>query len=264
MIAFRVKSFAAVLGLFLLFFAGSWTDVFRSLPERAEREYTAKNFNNALELYQEAQTRNPDSDTLAYNLGNTLYKLDRFDDAAKQYGRIIEKKNPAIEPKAIYNMGNTLFQMGRSAQNQQYLQQALDAYKKSIVLSPEDEDSKYNYELTRKLIQDQQQPPQQQPPQDDGKQDKNQQQQSNQGDQDKDQQQKKEQARQQQKQNSQQNQQQPQEQAQQQEQQQAKPGEMTEEEANRLLDALLLMEKQMQQDEKEKKGTPSHSRGPDW
>ncbi|MFH1071372.1 MAG: tetratricopeptide repeat protein [Candidatus Glassbacteria bacterium] len=249
----------ANLCLFLLFFAGSWTDVFRSLPEKAEREYQAKNYDKALGLYQEAQTRNPDSDTLAYNLGNTLYQLGRFDEAAGQFGRIVEKKNPALEPRAIYNMGNTLFQMGRQAQKNEYLQQALDSFKKSIMLDPQDEDAKYNYELTHKLIRDQQQPPQQPPPQKDGKQDQkqNQEQQSKQGEQNKDQKQKKVDQEQKQGQNQQQNQQQKQ-------QQQPQPGEMTGEEADRILDALQLMEKQMQQEEKEKKTATGRAHGPDW
>ena len=256
-IVHRMISLTLCAGLFLTFFAGSWTDIFRSVPEQAGKAYTEDKFEKALELYQEAQTRNPDSDTLAYNLGNTLYKLGRFDEAAGQYGKILEKESPALTPRAVYNMGNTLFQMGRQNQNQEFLKQALEAYKQSVVLDPDDEDPKYNYELTRRLIKEQEQKQQQQnqqDQQDQKKDDKQQQQQQNQ--QQKEQKEKQENEQQQQK----------QEQKQQQEEQQAQqqPVKMTKEEAERILDALMQMEKEMQQKEKEKKRAAARSRGPDW
>lgn len=236
----RMVSFAVCAGLFLIFFAGSWTDIFRSGPELAERAYTAEKYEKALELYQEAQTRNPDSDTLAYNLGNTLYKLGRFDEAAGQFGKILEKESPALTPRAVYNTGNTLFQMGRQTQSQEFLKQALEAYKQSIFLDPDDEDPKYNYELTRRLLKEQQQ----------------QQQQSQQNQEDK-----KKDDRQQQ---SQQNQEKKKEDEQQKQQAQQQPAKMTKEEAERILNALMRMEKEMQQKEKDKKRATTRSRGPDW
>ena len=254
----RIISLVVCAGLFLVFFAGSWTDIFRSVPEQAERAYTEDKYEKALELYQEAQTRNPDSDTLAYNLGNTLYKLGRFDEAAGQYGKILEKDSPALTPRAVYNMGNTLFQMGRQAQNQEFLKQALEAYKQSVVLDPNDEDPKYNYELTRHLIKEQEQQQQQQQnqqKQQDQKKDDKQQSQQNQR-------QKEQKEKQENKQQDNQQQQQKQQQEQQQVQQQ--PVKMTKEEAERILDALMQMEKEMQQKEKDKKRAAARSRGPDW
>ncbi len=236
----RMVSFAVCAGLFLIFFAGSWTDIFRSGPELAERAYTAEKYEKALELYQEAQTRNPDSDTLAYNLGNTLYKLGRFDEAAGQFGKILEKESPALTPRAVYNTGNTLFQMGRQTQNQEFLKQALEAYKQSIFLDPDDEDPKYNYELTRRLLKEQQQQQQNQQNQEDKKKDDRQQQsQQNQEKKKEDEQQKQQQAQQQ-------------------------PAKMTKEEAERILNALMRMEKEMQQKEKDTKRATTRSRGPDW
>jgi len=250
----RLISLAVCAGFFLIFFAGSWSDIFRSVPEQAERAYTAEKYEKALELYQEAQTRNPDSDTLAYNLGNTLYKLGRFEDAGGQFGKILEKESPALTPRAVYNMGNTLFQMGRQTQNQEFLKQALEAYKHSIVLDPDDEDPKYNYELTRRLLKEQQQQQQNnRQSREDKKENKQQQNQQNQ--QQQDQEKKKE--------NEQQVSQQQQKQLEQQQAQQ-QPAKMSKEEAERILNALMRMEKEMQQKEKDKKRAATRSRGPDW
>jgi Ca-activated chloride channel family protein len=236
--------------LFVFFFAGTWTDIFRSVPERAEQAYNKKDYAKALELYQEAQTRNPDSDTLSYNLGNTFYQLGKYEEAAKQYGRILEKESPAVAPPSLYNMGNTLFQMGRQTQNQEFLQKSLKAYKQSIKVRPEDEDAKYNYELVKRFLKEQEKKQQQNQEQQD-KEKKNQEKQKQQKEQQKEEQKKQEQK--------------PQQQMQQQEQrkEQPQPGQMTKEEAERILDALINMEKEMQQKERERK-VRAQKRGPDW
>ena len=50
---------------FMLSFAGSWADFLRSRPEQAQNAYKKGDYKKALELYQDAATRDPDSDTLA-------------------------------------------------------------------------------------------------------------------------------------------------------------------------------------------------------
>jgi len=240
--------------VFGLFFAGRWSDMLRSVPEQAEEAYKRKDYKKALELYQEAQTRDPDSDTLAYNLGNTMYKLGRYEEAGKLYNRILENKNPVLSADSYYNMGNTLYKMGRAAEDQQLYSQALEAYKQAIRLEPGDKDAKYNYELVRRLIKEQQQQQQQQQQnQDQQEQDKEQQQQRNQQQQEEDKQ----------KQQQQQQKEQQQQQIQQQDQPRPKPGQMSKEEAERILEALVQMEKNEQKKKKEKKAQ-ERRRGPDW
>ena len=237
--------------LFGIFFAGRWSDLVRSVPEQAQEAYKRKDYPRALELYQEAQTRNPDSDTLAYNLGNTMYRLDRYDEAQKLYGRILENKNPVLSADSYYNMGNTLYRMGRRTDDQQSFSQALEAYKHSIMLDPGDRDAKYNYEMVKRLLKEQQQQQQNQDKQDQQDQDKKQDKQQNQ------------QQQQQQEQEQQQQQQPQQEQTREQQQPELKPGQMSKEEAERILEALVQMEKNEQKKKKEKK-VPANRRGPDW
>jgi Ca-activated chloride channel homolog len=246
--------------LFGLFFAGRWTDMVRSVPEQAEEAYKRKDYQKALEQYQEALIRNPDSDTLAYNLGNTMYQLGRFEEAQKLFGRILENETPSLSADSYYNMGSTLYQMGRRTEDQESYKQSLEAFKHSILSNPEDRDAKYNYELVKRLIKEQQQQQQQQnqdnQDQDDQEKDQEQQQQQQQQQQDKEQQEQNQEKQQQQ-------QQQKQEQAEKQQEQQLRPGQMSKEEAERILEALLQMEKNEQKKENEKQ-VPARRRGPDW
>jgi len=239
--------------VFAISFAGRWSDMVRSLPEQAEQAYKQKDYQKALEFYQEAQTQNPDSDTLAYNLGNTMYKLGRYQEAGKLYNRILENKNPVLSADSYYNMGNTLYRMGRATDDQQSYSQAVEAFKQAVMLDPEDRDAKYNYELVKRLLKEQQQ--QQQQNQDQQDQEKKQDQQQQQKD-DKQQQQdrnRKDQEQQQQQQQEQTREQQP----------RPKPGQMSKEEAERILEALAQMEKNEQEKKKEKKA-PANRGGPDW
>ena len=239
--------------LFGVFFAGRWSDMVRSLPEQAEGAYKQKDYQKALELYQEVQTHNPDSDTLAYNLGNTMYQLGRYQEARKLFNRILENKNPVLSVDSYYNMGNTLYQMGRRTDDQQSYSQAVEAFKQAIMLDPGDRDAKYNYELVKRLLKEQQQ--QQQQNQD------NQNQQNQEKKQD--QQQQKDGKQQQQDQNRKDQEQQQQQEQTREQQPQPKPGQMSKEEAERILEALAQMEKNEQEKKKEKK-SPANRRGPDW
>ena len=261
---------------FVFSFAGDWGDILRSTPEKAEKAYEKENFQKALELYQQSQVNNPDSDTLSYNLGNTYYRLGDYESAAKEYSHILDNQDAKLSSDGFYNMGNTLYQIGKSKNDQESLKKSLESYKRSIQLDPEDKDSKYNYELVKKMLAQMQQQQQS----DQNKQDKKnqddknqQQQQQNNQDQQQDKQNKDQQNGDKEQQEDKQEQQQGQSQQEQQasadssrdqQGQQMQEGKMSKEEAQRILDALIQMEKaeQLRQKKEQQKGR-SHS-GPDW
>jgi hypothetical protein len=143
-----------------------------------------------------------------------------------------------------YNLGNTQFA-------QQKYKEALSSYRQAMRCNPDDEDAKFNYAFTKRLIQQQeqqqQQQQQQQQNQDQNKQNQDQQQQNQdqQQDQNKDQQ------------NQDQNQQQPQDQQGKEEQKEAgqRPeGAMSPEQQEALLQAIQAEEDKTQDKLKEKAG----------
>ena len=135
-------------------------------------------------------------------------------------------KSPEERAATLYNAGNSLYQANK-------YQEAINAYKQSLRLNPNDEDTRYNLQMARaKLAQQQQQQKQQ---------NKDQKQ-----DQKKDQQKQDQQQNQQQ--NQKQNQQQKQEEAKQDQtrQQLQKKNQMPKQEADRILDAMRNNEKEPQ------------------
>lgn len=114
-----------------------------------------------------------------FNLGNTTYRQDRFQEAAAQYGQVAAKTElPAKErAEAFYNQGNAFFE------GQDY-RKASEAYKQSLRLKPGDENAKHNLSLAQAMLKKQEQEQQDQQNQDQNKDQQDQQQQQDQQKQD--------------------------------------------------------------------------------
>ena len=135
------------------------------------REYANKNYDKAATLYDEALARAPESASISYNLGNALYRQQKFADAAVDLRRAAGSDDAVLRQQSCYNLGNSFFKMGK-------LPEALDSYRRALDLAPGDRDAKINYEKVLRQLQQQQQQQKQQQKQQDG--------QSSQGQEDKD------------------------------------------------------------------------------
>lgn len=92
-----------------------------------------------------------------FNLGDALYKQDRFEEAAEQFSKVIAmSENESVKAQAYHNLGNTFYQ-------QKMLEEAAAAYKSAMKLDPQDDQTRYNLAKTiRELKKQQQQQKQQQ------------------------------------------------------------------------------------------------------
>lgn len=186
--------------------------------------------------YRKALELEPGSNIAKYNLGNSLYRQGRFDEAMKMFDVVDRNKfNKKALGNSYHNLGNSYLQ------NKQY-EQSIESYKKALINNPKDNDTKYNLEYARRMLQQQLQSQNQQQKQNqNNNKDNNQQQKQNQ--QQNDQKDNKDK----QNQNS-QNQQQNKDDRQdmQQTQQQQQKQNISKEDAERILQALMNKEKEMQ------------------
>lgn len=128
------------------------------LSARADQLYRDSNYTDAEEYYRKANAINPDFNS-QYNIGNSLYQQGRFSEAKLAYERAASQKDAVDHKKAMahYNLGNT--QM-----NLQKYESAIDNYKESLRIQPNDQATKINLAKALQLqkIQQQQQQQQQQ------------------------------------------------------------------------------------------------------
>ncbi len=212
----------------------------RSSVQDGNRSYDKGKYNDAEVSYKKALEKDPKSHAGQFNLGDALYKQQRFDEAMREYNNsAVATKSADNKAASYYNLGNSLFRSNK-------YQESIDAYKRALRMNPDDEDTRYNLQLALDRMKQQQQ---------DKKQQKNQ----------KDQQKQNQQQNQDQKQNQNQNQQQQQQQQPQNQQakqdqtrQQQMKNQMPKEEADRILEALRNSEKKIQKDLRKRTAAKVH------
>lgn len=208
----------------------------RGLVRSGNRQFRREHFEKSVDSYQRALQHDSTCFEAKYDLASALYRTERYDKAEKTLLSIVgdSTRTEKERGEVAYNLGNTQFA-------QQKYKEALSSYRQAMRCNPNDEDAKFNYAFTKRLIQQQEQQQQQQ--NQDQNQDQNKDNKDNQQDN--------------QNQQNEQNQQQPQNQEGKDERQQGgqRPeGAMTPEQQEALLQAIQAEEDKTQDKLKEKKG----------
>lgn len=113
--------------------------------------YNQLKFDEAEILYKKALTKNPDYPSAQYNLGNTIYQLDRNKEAAEQFEFVRKTfENQDDRAQAFHNMGNSFMK------EKQY-QPAVEAFKNALRNNSKDEETRYNFALAKELLEKEQQ-----------------------------------------------------------------------------------------------------------
>lgn len=127
----------------------------RADVQEGNRLYREGRYDEAHERYLEALRAAPDSPVIRFNDANALYQSDEFARAVDAYRGAIEAADPVLEAQAWYNLGNALYR-------QQQVEGALEAYKEALRRNPGDTDAKHNLEVALEQLQQQEQQRQQQ------------------------------------------------------------------------------------------------------
>lgn len=199
---------------------------FAQAQQKTDRDYLRsgnKLYNDSLFIkaevdYRKALDINPKSTDAMFNLGNALLMQQKVKEAMEQYESVSKVEKDKSKLAEIYHNVGVILQSAK-----QY-PQCIEAYKESLRNNPKDDETRYNLALAQKLLKDQQQ---------------------NQQNQDQ-QQQQQEQKEDKQEQNQDQQEQEQKDQQQQQQQQQQNKNEMSKENAQQLLNAVMQDEKNVQ------------------
>jgi tetratricopeptide (TPR) repeat protein len=140
-----------VLIISALFTLNVFSQAERKFVRRGNRQYEDKKYQEAEIQYRKALEKSPGSIAADYNLGNSLYKQKQFDAAAMRYKELSgkEKTNQTINSD-YYNLGNALYKSGK-------YKESIDAYKNALRKMPGDMDAKHNLQLAMKKLEMQEQ-----------------------------------------------------------------------------------------------------------
>lgn len=143
------------IGLVLMMFAA----IFSASAQKAERDYIRKGnrafkdsvFVDAEVNYRKALEVNPKSSISMYNLGNTLVRQNKVQEAMEQYSAAAKiEKDKSKLAYILHNIGDIF-------QTQKDYAKAVEAYKESLRNNPKDDETRYNLALAQKLLKDQEQ-----------------------------------------------------------------------------------------------------------
>jgi tetratricopeptide (TPR) repeat protein len=112
--------------------------------------YKKGDYKNAVSLYKTALEKDSKSIPAKFNLANALDKLSDPASAEKYYDDITSSTDPSLKAKAFYNKGVAEAQ-------QQNLPEAIESFKRALLLTPEDNDTRENLQKAINDLKKQQQ-----------------------------------------------------------------------------------------------------------
>jgi Ca-activated chloride channel family protein len=123
---------------------------------QGNREYNKAGFADAEVSYRKAIDKNKQSPNAVFNVGDALYRQNKYEDAGKQFIENINlNENKNKKSAGLYNLGNSLLKANK-------VQESIEAYKGSLKLKPDNNEAKYNLAYAQDLLKQQQEQQKQQ------------------------------------------------------------------------------------------------------
>ena len=153
-----MRKFIVILSLFLAPYSLLHAQKEMFNVQRGNKDYRQQNYTEAEVNYRRGLEVNKDSYEAHYNLGDALFKQDKYADAQAEFetaAKMLDKKEDKERyAKAMHNIGNCNFA-------QQQYDKAITAYQESLRANPSDNDTRYNLVKAMQMLEQQQQQQQQ-------------------------------------------------------------------------------------------------------
>jgi tetratricopeptide (TPR) repeat protein len=141
--------------------AAARADSPRTLVDRGNRSYEKNDFDAAIEYYERASVRDPESPIVAFNTGNAFYRREEYAAAREHFeGAALKADELSLEARSWYNAGNCAFREGERQVDDdpekalEFFQESVQLYTTSLDKDPGLMDAAHNIEVTRIIIKD--------------------------------------------------------------------------------------------------------------
>ncbi|MEG2334599.1 tetratricopeptide repeat protein [Chryseobacterium sp.] len=116
-------------------------DSYRMLVYEGNKKFKAKDYDGATSKFAESVKEKDDDFAAHYNLGNALYKKEKYEDAKSEFKKA-EKLAQSVEDKAaaLHNLGNTYMKLEDA-------EKASETYKSALKQNPYSEHTRKNFEI---------------------------------------------------------------------------------------------------------------------
>ena len=131
---------------------------------RGNKQYNDSNYTEAEVNYRRALDKNDQSFEAHYNLGDALFRQEKFPEALEQYARaeqLLKSDDKTRKEQIDSRLADTYHNMGNALYAQQQYDKAVAAYQESLRRNPKDNDTRYNLVKAMQQLQHQQQQQQQ-------------------------------------------------------------------------------------------------------
>lgn len=140
-----------LLAVLLLLHISGFAQQEKKYIKEGNKNYAEKKYADAEKKYKLGASKNKDSYKAAFNLGDAYYKQGKYEEAAEQFQQLTHRATSKDTlAKAYHNLGNSLLQSKK-------YEESINAYKNALKNNPDDEDTRYNLAYAQKMLQQQQQ-----------------------------------------------------------------------------------------------------------
>lgn len=146
-----------------IFFLSGCLLIYAQSSEKAIQKgnsfYKNQQYAKAKEEFSKINENDSLREIAQYNLGNTLYRLGKKDEAIKALNQLSnDEKDSAFQAKLSYNEG-VIFS------SEQQLEESIDAYEKALLLNPNDNQARENLQKALLELKKKNTPPDKKPQQ---------------------------------------------------------------------------------------------------
>jgi len=129
-----------------------------SCSKSPEELYNDGLYSDASQKLGQLIVKDQDNPVLHYNLGTSKYKEGKFEEAEEELGKALETSNLNLQEQAYYNMGNALYRKGEKslgndkANTIENWKAALSNYEGALKLNEKNEDARFNYDFVERKL----------------------------------------------------------------------------------------------------------------